>query len=326
MLNPIAPLEDVAAPAVIPTIEKILVVVDPNAGTHPCIEKAARLAARLGSAIELFICDAGESPPESWAGTSKHAEYRELRRQQFAETLVELAAPLRARGLIVTTACEQHTPLEQGIGEYVIRTKPDLVIKDTRRDRSPARGVFALTDWTLINQIPSPLLLVRAEPWPAQPRIAVATDPCHTADRPESLDERMLATGCLLANATGGTVEALHVLQTPPHLPGLPVPSIERARAHGAAREAVEKVVTRASNLATPMPIQFVEGNVAPGIVAYATAHRPDLLIIGAAARVRWIGSNAGGTAARILEELPCDALIMKPRGFVSPLLTSDEA
>jgi universal stress protein E len=315
MLNPIAPLEDLAAPAVIPSIEKILVVVDPTASAHPCIEKAVRIAARLGSALELFICDAEQSPPES----------RELRRQQFAETLVELAAPLRARGLIVTTACEHQSPLEQGIGEYVIRTKPDLVIKDTHRDRSTARGAFALTDWTLINQVPANLLLVRAEPWPAQPRIAVATDPCHPADRPESLDERMIATGCLLANATGGTVEALHVLQTPPHLPGLPVPSIERARAHGAARDIVEKVVARASNLALPMPIQFVEGNVAPGIVAYATARRPDLLVIGAAARTRWLGSNAGGTAARILEELPCDALIMKPRGFVSPLLTSDE-
>ena len=315
MLDTLTPLTEHTAAAAVPTIAKILVVVDPTATVHPCIEKAVRIATRLGSALELYICDADE-----------HSENREHRRQQFAEMLVELAAPLRARGLIVTTVCEAHAPLPRGIGEHVVRSKPDLVIKDTHGHQLSIRRPLALTDWTLISQLPVPLMLVRATAWPAQPRIAIATDPCHPADRPESLDERMIATGCLLANATGGSAEALHVLQPPLHLPGEPVPAIERARVHGAARDSVEQVVARASNLAAPMPVQFVEGNVAAGIVAYATAHRPDLLVLGAAARGRWSGSSAGGTAARILEELTCDALIIKPRGFVSPLLVSDEA
>ncbi|MEO8065184.1 MAG: universal stress protein [Pseudomonadota bacterium] len=327
MFNSTASRDETAAPrADSITIEKILVVVDPTAVEHPCVEKAARIAARLGSSIELYICDDVQSLPDSWAGTSKQAEYRELRRQRFAEALVDLATPLRARGLIVTTLCEWGVPLEKGIGEHVVRTRPDLVIKDTHRHRLPTRGPVTSTDLRLISQIPAPLLLVRPAAWAAQPRIVAAIDPCHPADRPESLDQRLISTGCLLANATGGSAQALHVLQPPPHLPGEPVPPIERARAYGAARDAVESAVAQASNLPAPMPVQFVDGSVATAIVSFVIANKPDLLMLGVAARGRTAGSTPGDTAARILEDVPCDVLIIKPRGFVSPLLTSDES
>ncbi|MEP7242074.1 MAG: hypothetical protein ABI885_00150 [Gammaproteobacteria bacterium] len=49
-------------------IQKILVVVDPTVTAHSCVQKAARLAASYGSALELFVCDVGQDVPESWAG------------------------------------------------------------------------------------------------------------------------------------------------------------------------------------------------------------------------------------------------------------------
>jgi nucleotide-binding universal stress UspA family protein len=45
---------------------------------------------------------------------------------------------------------------------------------------------------------------------------------------------------------------------------------------------------------------------------------------LGAAARPRWENAAASGTAAQLLEQLACDLLVVKPEGFVSPLLLRD--
>ena len=36
---------------------RILVVVDPTADSHPCIDKAARVALSCRSELEMYICD-----------------------------------------------------------------------------------------------------------------------------------------------------------------------------------------------------------------------------------------------------------------------------
>jgi hypothetical protein len=62
---------------------------------------------------------------------------------------------------------------------------------------------------------------------------------------------------------------------------------------------------------------------VVEGLARLAAAHAPDILLIGAVARPRSIHANAGGTAARVLEAIAGDMLVLKPSGFVSPLLTT---
>ncbi|MEO8019780.1 MAG: universal stress protein [Pseudomonadota bacterium] len=293
-------------------IERILVIVDPTATEHPCIEKAARIAVGLGSPIELFICDV--EPAD-----------REQRRRNLLEQLSDLAAPLRERGLIVSVEYQWHAPLERGITQHVIRTKPGLVVKDAHRHSALAQSPVTQTDLMLMSLIPVPLLLVRPKTWSAHPCVSIGADPCHPADRPETLDENLIVTGCLLANAMRGRVDIFHVLQTPPHLPGEPVPPLERTRAHGAAREDVERVAAGASSLTSAMPVSFVEGAVAPGVIAHTIERQTDILVLGAAARGQWPGSAASGTAARVLEGIECDLLVLKPEGFVSPLLVTED-
>jgi len=307
-----------------PAIRRILVVVDPIADAQPAIEKAVKIAVTLGSALELYVCDAEPPPAENGTVQTHGADFREMRRRRFMDALEGYAGSLRRRGLRVSTQCEWHAPLEQGIGHHVLRTRPDLVVKDTHRHSAQAPGDRALTDWTLIAQLPAPLLLVRPEPWPGHPVIAVGVDPCHIADRPESLDQTLVSLGCLFANGLGGHLEAWHVLESPPHLPGEPAAPLEVARATGAARDTVDRVVAIASNMPTSIPTYFLDGAVATALAARAEECKPDVLMLGAAARPRWSHSAASGTAAQILEQIQCDLLVVKPEGFVSPLLVHD--
>lgn len=301
-------------------MQKILVVVDPTANRWPSVEKAASIARGSGAALELYVCDVDQAVPEGSSSPQGIAEYRARLRTRHLESLELLAAPLREAGLPVTTAAEWHAPLEEGIGHHIIRTRPDLVVKDTHWHASVPRSMLTHTDWNLVRQVPAALLLVRETTWPRRPRVAVAVDPCHPADYPPALDQAMVGIGRRLGEALGGDVELLHVLQNPPHLPGETVSAHERAQAHSRARAAVERLAREAG-----IDAHYTEGSGLDGLVRLATQREPAVLVMGVAARPRWQHSVGGGTAARVLERTACDLLVVKPPGFVSPLLVTDD-
>jgi universal stress protein E len=301
-------------------LRRIVVVIDPTVHEQAALDKAVRLAEHCRSSLELYVCDAEQTIPESWTGASRAKEYREMTRLRLLGELRALAEPLKARGLEVNGFCEWHAPLEQGIGHHVIRTRPDLVVKETHRHGALSRAALSHTDWNLIRQIPVPLLLVRPRPWRAAPRIAVALDPFHPADHPGSLDESLMALGHSLAEDLNGAVDVFHVLQTPPHLPGDVVSAAQKASAHLLARNAVGRLASKFG-----APVHVEEGPVAAGLVSLVNKHAPDVLLMGAVARPRWVHSAASGTAAQILEQVDCDLLVIKPPGFMSPLLVTDD-
>ncbi len=299
---------------------RILVVVDPTVHGQPALDKAVHIATRCGSSLELYLCDVEPQIAESWAGGVRYEQYRELRRQRLLEELASLAQPLRARGMVVDVVCEWHAPLELGIGHHAIRSQPDLVVKETHRHQPLPRASVSYTDWNLVRQLPMPLLLVRNRPWSQAMLVAAAVDPCHPADRPVALDEAIVRDSRVLAGLLQGSLDVFHVLQMPPHLPGDQVPVAEVEAAHQHARSAVEMLARPAQ-----VPPCFVEGLVPDGLARLADEHQPDVLVMGSVARPHSVHAAAGGTAARVLERVDCDLLVVKPPGFISPLLVTSE-
>lgn len=300
--------------------QRILVVIDPTRSAQVALEKAARIALAQDCSLELYVCDVEQQIPDSWAGGNRAGEYREILRTRAQAELQTLAQPLREDGLTVTTQYEWHAPLEQGIGHHVIRTRPDLVVKETHGHLQLPETLSGHTDWNLIRQVPSALLLVRPGRWRAEARVAAAVDPLHPADRPVLLDECIVQSGHALAGLLHGSLEVFHVLQAPPHLPGDPVAPEQRAAIHAQARHAVEQLahIARAS-------AQYAEGSVVEGLIRLVRERLPDILVMGAVARSRSAHAPPGGEAARLLEHVSCDLLVVKPEGFVSPLLVTGD-
>jgi nucleotide-binding universal stress UspA family protein len=142
-------------------LQKIMVLVDPAALSHPCIEKAARIALAFGSSLEIFCCMPPPDLPETWAGGTTLAAYRGVLRERQIGTLETLAKPLRSRGLAVTADCTYTTRVPEAIIDHAIRIGADLVIKDVATQPSPHQPTAEL-DGQLIHSTPLPLLLVRA--------------------------------------------------------------------------------------------------------------------------------------------------------------------
>jgi universal stress protein E len=301
-------------------LQKILVIVNPVAVVQPCLDKAVRLAVSFGSTIELFSCEMEPPIPESWAGGTTTAQYRDLMRERRGAQLEQLAVPLRARGLNVTTCSEWHMPFEDGIAQRAIRTKADLVVLDVPRPARKAPMPASRDDWPLIRHVPAPLLLVRARPWPAHPRISIGVDPCHVAERPAELDEALVATGCSIARALAGEVELLHALRSPPHLPGETVSADTRQATHARERAVVERLAEQANVHA---PTRFIENAATQGIAELVATAQADILVMGTTGRPRFPNATVG-TAAEVLAKVDCDLLVVKPPGFISPLLVND--
>lgn len=301
-------------------IRNIMVVIDPTSHEQPALAKAARIARRFGSSLELFACDVRQELPESWAGGARMAEFRELTRLRLLGELKALAEPLRAQGFTVNTVCEWHAPLEQAIARHAIRNLPDLVIKDAHHHVALPHAQLTHTDWHLIRQLPVPLLLVRPTGWASAPRILAAVDPCRPADRPLALDQVIVDQARALTDALEGSLNVCHVLQLPPHLPEDQVSHEQKAAAHVRDRNAVKELAWRVAAAS-----RFAEGSAAQGLLRLVSEFKPDVLVMGAVARLRGAHAVPGGTAARILENLDADLLVVKPPGFVSPLMCADD-
>jgi universal stress protein E len=300
-------------------IQKILVLVDPHAIRHPCVEKAANLAHSFGSTLELYICEIEQNVPQSWAGGTTLAQYRGVVRERRLAMLEALAAPLRTRGIHVLTDTQWSAPFERAVVEHAIRTRADLVVKDTIRHVSPIS--FAQDDWVLIHHLPMPLLLVRRKEWAEHPLISACVDPSHVAERSPALDAALLSMARSFSRALSGDVSVLHALQMPPHLRGEPPKRAEVEADYERQRAVVLQAAERAD--LNPEALRFQEGPFPETLIEMVLNEKPDILAVGVAARQKF-QEGAGSTASEILDQTDCDLLVLKPPGFVSPTLVTD--
>ena len=290
-------------------IQRILAIVDLGAVEQPALEKAARLAAAFGASLELCAFDEGENLPTSWAGGTTLAEYRSVVRERRLARLEELAAPYRESALDVHVTYEFRDSKTHPLVTHAIQSGASLVVGSAH----PGSAFIA--------ELPMPLLLVRARPWDAYPRVVMSIDPCHRGERSVDLDEAVLGLGSSISRALGGISSAVHVLEGPPHLPGEPVTESQRCETLEHQRAEVLDLVSRAS--LDDREVRFTDLRVPDGIVALASETHPAILVMGSAARQRQ-GTPEGGTAREIVERLDCDLLIVKPAGFVSPVMVSE--
>jgi universal stress protein E len=307
-------------------IRNILVIVDPTANEHPSVAKAARLAEALGAHLELFVCETRAAREARLT-----ARLRDRSNPQppldIKSMLEQMAQPLRERGLDVTTETECSDPLHVALADRTHRTTADLVVKDTHHHSLAKRTFLTNTDWHLIRTCPVPLLLTKAAPWSAKPRLVAAVDPGHANDKPAVLDGRILEYATALSQRLGGEMHVVHAYVPVAILasagPGNP-PMIMTASADEFAEEEQEKR-ERVLKLAAPCGVSTAHVHVELGspvevLPRLSSMLHADIVAMGAISRSAIRRVLIGSTAEDVLDRLPCDALIIKPPDFASVL------
>ena len=306
-------------------VSNILVIVDPTAAGHPAVEKAALLAKKFKSRLELFLCDTRASQQaRATAGIAEGS----IRPPYNAKALLEsLAQPLRDRDIDVATETDCVDPLYEGLIARIRRSTADLVVKDTHHHSILQRTVLSNTDWHLIRSSPVPLLLVKPTAWSDRPRIIAAIDPGHTHDRGCMLDRDVLEHAAALAERVNGELCVLNafipdvviVAATAGDPPLVTTVSTQQIELEQRAKR--EEIGCLAREFGASAGNVYVEiGSPIEVLPRMAEQLHADMVVMGALSRRSWRRSIIGSTAEMVLERLPCDALIVKPPDFASLL------
>jgi universal stress protein E len=283
----------------------LVAVRDLRARRNVAIERAATLAAGSGARLELFHDLATPVYVDTVVGTGKSLQtITKDARAQALRQLERLAEPLRARGLKVGTAAVWDYPPYEAVIRRAMAIGADLIVAHKHgHHRMPA--LLGHTDWALLRASPIPVLLIKSAR--ARPRAAViaAIDPSHTDAKPANLDRHILETAAAVSAALRAPLHAVHV--TAPWA---------RTPAH---RRALQSEVARTADI-KPARTHLLEG--IPDVLLPITARRlrAGVVVMGDMSRrglKRWF---VGNTAERLIDDLACDLLIVKPAQFKTRL------
>jgi universal stress protein E len=178
-----------------------------------------------------------------------------------------------------------------------------------------------LTDWELIRSSPVPVLLVKNSHPYRHPAVLAAIDPGHAHAKPLKLDQTILKTGKALSKALRGTLHAVHAYARFP-MGSYPVGMSGKA-VQGLAEEAEHLAKRRFARALRPLRIararQFlIARQPIDAIEEAARKSRSAIVVMGAISRSGYKRLLIGNTAERILDNLSCDILIVKPADFAS--------
>ena len=310
------------------TISKVLSVVDPTADVQPAMHRAAWLARKAGAELELLVCYYNEylSGDRLFDSPSLEKARSEVIANQ-EKLLEELAEPIRATGVTVTTTATWDHPLYEGIVRQTVSSGADIVFKDTHHHSAVTRALLTNTDWSLIRTCPAPLWLVKSNDLAGDPVFVAAIDQMNQHDKPAALDDEILQISKLLGEKVGGDVHAFHsydpriavaTATANAYIPvSLPFDEIEQQMHEDHQKRFNE--ITSFHRLGDDNA-HLVAGLTHEELPLIAKTLEADVVVMGAVARNRWKRLFIGATAERTLEHLPCDLLIVKPDWFHTPV------
>ena len=301
-------------------IRKILLAIA-DAGARKAIVRAAMIARKCNARIELFSA----VRPAGHLIASK-AQALKVSRARLDERLAELegiARRLREDGVKVSCSVDFDYSGAAGILRRVALSKPDLVVIEAHKHNLLARLMLSQTDFELIRHCPAPLLIVKSAARPAgRPVVLAALDPWHVSGKPAALDAHIAEVAHGLARSLGAKLHGAHV-----HAPlmrydadsimaPVVVPVSDREqKAHVAAVKHRFRAIGKRAEIA-PQNLHLRLGD--PGLVLpqLVRSLKVDTLVMGAVARSTLDRVLVGSTAERVLDALPCNALIVKPKRF----------
>ena len=292
------------------------------------LRKAGAVARAARATVELFHAIDEPDPARSFPETATQEEVDQHRGaivEKYRRRLERFAHDASLRGVTVRCTAVWDFPPHAALIRRALAAGSDLVITAARGHRFRARLLLRNTDWELIRHCPVPLLLVKSPRAYRRPVVLAAVDPYHKHARPADLDARLLQTGSEIVRLLHGSLQLFHaympLVTVQPMAMGTAAPLVmmppEAEEAH--AQQVMHTICKLADKAGIPRNRCHVRmGEVSAALGAFARHSRAAIVIMGAVSRSAIARLFIGNTAERTLDQLTCDVLIVKPRGFKS--------
>lgn len=303
---------------------RILVAVkDPWARSLPAVDKAAQLARALGSRVQLFhalstplYIDVAELQGVS-VSKLEHTEHA-----RAAARLAVLAKRLEKAGIRAESTVQWDFPPYEAVIRAARHFDADLIVAEPHAARHHLAWALRFTDFELLRLAPLPVLLVKTRQAYDRPCILAAVDPSHAYAKPLQLDREILRCATQLTHALQGSLHAVFAYNP------LPAAALDPGAVSAGFSEAVavemkiraDKALARVLNgSAIPNSRRhLVPRHPIDAIQSTAAEVGCGIVVMGAISRSGLKRLVLGNTAERVLDDLPCDVLVVKPKRFAS--------
>lgn len=299
------------------TIEHLLVIVDPTVERDFVVDRAKMIAKATKAKVTLFINNENTLTDRSYLYEGIDGEFFETQRQLFEDHYRKLLANLEIEfskeNIDTTTVFSEHHHLGEAIIEKAQEINPDLLLKSTHHHAVIERSVVSNTDWRLIRKCSCPVLLVKPNDWKANGSVVAAVDPFHRKAEQTDLDRRLLNYSELAANLLEQTPHVFHSFF--PFVSSMfPLSPEASDGLEDMKKEHWEKLkdVLESHNIENEN-IHLSAGEIVPNLTKYLDSVNANILVVGALSRNFVERAIVGNTAEKILEDCPCDLLVIKP-------------
>ena len=304
-------------------VRRVLIAVkNPDRRSQRGVDKAMRIAGRLGASVELFhtISSPVFLELEPLTGHSV-AEIRREAVQLRLSRLERIAARARKAGIEVTCHVAWDFPPPDAIVRRAEHLRADLIIAECHEGKRLKPWLIHLTDWELLRLSTKPVLLLKnAREW-RKAVVLAAVDPSHAHAKPARLDSVIVAQATALSRAMHGRLELMHANFPAGYAlmmadPGLNAETLEAVYRHMKAKRTEQFDAFAAKVRAPRRHRHLLDADPEFAIPHLARKLRADVVVMGAVSRSGLKRVFIGNTAERVLESLPCDVLVVKPPRF----------
>lgn len=236
---------------------------------------------------------------------------------------------IKQTGIEVTSKTEVGIPFIKII-QTVLQNEHDLVMVTAEGGSKTKETLFGSTTMHLMRKCPCPVWVIK----PGQPRhfnrILAAVDLVKGDRERAALAEKIMQLATSLARSQQSELLVMHTWN-------LFGESILRGRG-GISDEEIEKLLQETrddhrqwlieliqqhtlENLKTA--VYLLKGDPGALICNLAQVKEVDLIVMGTVSRAGLSGLLIGNTAEKVLQQVKCSMLTVKPEGFVSPVKTA---
>ena len=291
------------------------------------LQKAVNLA-KINQAL-LTVVEVLEELPNETQSSIEPGDIKNFEKiavQESNERLGNLIAPIKQQGVQVTRKVLQGTPFLEIIRE-VLRNKHDLVIVSPRKKAKLKGILFGSRSMHLMRKCPCPVWAIKPAKRKKYARILAAVDSSPFNDERNALDIKIMELATSLAELEGSELHVVHcwtyphenILRNRLDLHPNKIPSFvrEERKAH---KMRLYQLMERFNLKALPHKVHLLKGDPASLIVNLARKKRIELVVMGTVCRTGLAGFFIGNTAEKVLQEVDCSVLAVKPDGFVTPV------
>ncbi len=180
------------------------------------------------------------------------------------------------------------------------------------------QAIFGTTDARLLHAAACPVMILKPKRRQTLRNVLLAVDPLVSTEQETGLNAALLGMAASIAEVESANLYLLHVLENP--LSGQKgkhkaefVDMEKRLQA-----DAERKLQDLTGSFKGLEPSVTLRSGRPPAVIAkFVEKHDVDMLVMGSVGRSGLSGFVVGNTAEKILNQVDCSVLVMKPKGWL---------